>query len=176
LGHLGTFVAKLASDVGFIDLYGGVGVSQLNVFGFPHGFADPVSHIPGSLVSHADITPELAGGNALLGIAHQRDRREPLGQWKVGVMEKSAGRRTELKPTASALKQTPRAASLVGGLDRPALAVIAHHAANAFRPARFDQMIVCIFFCLKPARQRVKIHHLPRLHAYSHENTHASTG
>jgi hypothetical protein len=49
LGHLGTFVAKLASDVGFIDLYGGVGVSQLNVFGFPHGFADPVSHIPGSL-------------------------------------------------------------------------------------------------------------------------------
>ena len=47
-------MAKAPSDVGFIDLHGGVGVSQLNVSGFPHGFADPVSHIPGGLVGHTD--------------------------------------------------------------------------------------------------------------------------
>ena len=54
-------MAKAAADIGFIDLDGGVGVSQLNVFGFPHGFADPVSHIPGRLIGHADVAPELAG-------------------------------------------------------------------------------------------------------------------
>jgi hypothetical protein len=40
-------------------------------------------------------------------------------------MEKGSGGRTELK-------HTPRPVSLVGGLDRPALAVIAGHAANPF--------------------------------------------
>jgi hypothetical protein len=45
LGRLGPLVAKTSSDVGFIDLDGGVGVSQLKVFGPPHGFADPVRAI-----------------------------------------------------------------------------------------------------------------------------------
>jgi hypothetical protein len=54
-------MAKAASDVGFVDLHGGVGISQLNVFGFPHGFADPVCHIPGRLIGHANVAAELAG-------------------------------------------------------------------------------------------------------------------
>jgi hypothetical protein len=56
LGHLGALEVKLASDVGFIDLYGGIGVSQLNVFGFLHGFADTVSRILGSLVTGNDFS------------------------------------------------------------------------------------------------------------------------
>src|ERR1700687_5164202 len=75
-------------------------------------------------------------------------------------MEKSTGRRTELELAGSTLKQTPWSASLVGGLDRPALAVIACHAANALRPARPDQMSQCSFFRRKPARQRVEIHRI----------------
>ena len=106
-------MAKLASDICFVDLNGGVRVSQLNVFGFPHGFADPVSHIPGSLVGHADVACKLAGRSALLGIAHQRDRCEPFGQRQVRIMEQGAGCRTELVLAESALKQTPRSAHLV---------------------------------------------------------------
>ena len=51
-----------------------------NIFVLWHRFADPVSQIPGCLVGHANVASELAGRNALLGIAHQRDCREPLGQ------------------------------------------------------------------------------------------------
>src|SRR6266536_5993280 len=76
-------------------------------------------------------------------------------------MEKSSGRGTELELAASALKQTPRSATLVGGLDRPALAVIAYHAANALRPARPDQMIQCSSFGGELARQRIEIHCQP---------------
>ena len=75
-------------------------------------------------------------------------------------MEKSPGGRTELELAGRALKQTPWSASLAGGLDRPALAVIASHAVNALWPARLDQMIQCIFFSGKPARQRVEIHRI----------------
>ena len=67
-------------------------------------------------------------------------------------MEEGAGRRTELKLAGGTLKQPPRSASLVGGLNRPALAVIARHAANALRPARPYQMIERIFFRGKPPR------------------------
>ena len=54
-------MAKAASDVGFVDLHGGVGVSHLNVFGFPHGFPDPMSHIPGRLIGHANVASKLTG-------------------------------------------------------------------------------------------------------------------
>jgi len=98
------------------------------------------------------------------------------GQRQVRIMKQGSGRRTELELAGSALKQPPRSPSLVGGLDRPALAVIAGQAANAFRPARPDQMIQCIFFRRKPARQRVKIHRLPQLHISSLQKVHVSKG
>ena len=78
-GHFETFVTRLASNVSLIDLGAGFVVSQLNVFCFPHGLADPVSHIPGSLVGHTDVAPEFGGPDALLGITHRGDRCEPLG-------------------------------------------------------------------------------------------------
>jgi hypothetical protein len=53
-------MAKAASDVGFVDLHGRVGVSHLNVFPFLHDFPDPMCHIPGRLVHHADDV-DLAG-------------------------------------------------------------------------------------------------------------------
>ena len=78
-------------------------------------------------------------------------------------MEKRAGGGTELEFAGCTLKQTPRSPSLVGGLNRPAFAVIADYAANTLRPARPDQVIQCSLFRRKPARQRVEIHRMPRL-------------
>ena len=40
---------------------------------------------------------ELAGRDAFLGIAHQRDGREPFAQWQVGIMEQGSRQRTELE-------------------------------------------------------------------------------
>ena len=96
------------------------------------------------------MAAELAGRNAFLGIAHQRDGGEPFGQRQVRIVEQSAGRGTELEFAGSALKQTPWAASLVLGLDLPAPAVIASQTANALRPTRPDQVIQCILFCREP--------------------------
>ena len=54
-------MAKTSSDVGFIDLHSSVGISQLNILRFPHGFAYPVCYIPGRLLGHANVAAELAG-------------------------------------------------------------------------------------------------------------------
>ncbi len=114
-------MAKLAADVGFINLNRCPLVSELQISGLPHAFADPVGHIPGSLISHVDMALKLVGRYAFLGVAHQRYGRKPLAQWQMGIMKQGTGQRAELKPAGGALKQPTRSTGLVLRFDRPAL-------------------------------------------------------
>src|SRR5579863_3535801 len=117
-----------------------------------------MSHIPGRLVGHPEVPPKLAGGYALLGIAHQRDRGEPFRQRQMRIVKQGASQGAELELAGCALKQPARATGLVLRLDRPTLVVIASQTPNSAWPTRPDQMLNCVFFSGKLTRQSIQIH------------------
>lgn len=100
---------------------------------------------------------QLAGRDAFLGIAHQRDGSEPLGQRQVGIMKQGPGQRTELELARGTLKQVARPSGLVLRFDRPAFVVIAGQAMDPIRPTGSDQMVKSMLFGRKLPRQGTQI-------------------
>jgi len=100
---------------------------------------------------------QLAGRDAFLGIAHQRNGSEPLGQWQVGIMKQGSGQRAELELARGTLKQVTRSTGLVLRLDRPAFVVIAGQAVNPIRPTGSDQMVKSMLLGRKLPRQGIQI-------------------
>ena len=70
--------------------------AQFRRVGFGHSVADAVAEIPCGLVRDSDGALDLIGRDAFLGLQHQVDSNEPLGERKVAVMEDGACRHGEL--------------------------------------------------------------------------------
>ncbi len=100
---------------------------------------------------------QLAGRDAFLGIAHQRDGSKPLAQRQVGIVKQGPGQRAELELARGTLKQVTRPTGLVLRLDRPALVVIAGQAVDPIRPTGSDQMVKSMLLGRKLSRQGTQI-------------------
>jgi hypothetical protein len=73
--------------------------TQFRGVGFGHGVADAMAEIPSGLVRDSDGALDLISRDTLFGFKHQIDGDEPLGEWKVAIVEDGPCRHRELVAT-----------------------------------------------------------------------------
>ena len=82
-----------AAHVGLVNLHDAAQRHRRVLF---HRCADAVREIPRRLVGHVQRALKLAGAHPLLGLAHEVDRHEPLGQRQMRVLKDRPDRHGEL--------------------------------------------------------------------------------
>ena len=97
-----------------------------------HSLSDAVAQIPCRLIGDAQSTVKLVGAHALLRLAHEVDRQEPLSQGQVRVVHNRSGSDGEL---ISAILTTPLVIFWVLGRSHSSAACTG----NAVRPPQLFQ-------------------------------------
>ena len=105
----------------------------------PHGRPDTMAQVPRGLVGDADGPLDLVRADALLRLANQVDRHEPLPERKVRVVED--GPRGDAEAVAA-----PVAIELVAGADLRDGHVAAARASNRPRPAQLLKIFAASLF------------------------------
>jgi hypothetical protein len=115
-----------------------------------HRGADAMAEIPGGLIGDAQHPLQLVCANALLGLAHDVDGKEPLPQRQLRVVEDGADADAELVAAAVTIE--------LPALDDPRDFVrVAARAADAVRPAQPFQVGVALVLAPEPFNQLRKV-------------------
>ena len=138
-GHLvlrsstGFAACPLSTQVGIINAH--VARQRLRGFALTHGFHQLVVQQPGGLPGDANLAAQSQRGNLHLGLGHQIDGQEPLGQRQPGVLHQPARGQRGLPAAAAALPVDQPVAPKLGRMHTPAF-----RAVKARRPA-------CLYQC-----------------------------
>lgn len=152
-------LARLATDIGFIDLDGPGQESLQRIF--LHRVTEAVAHEPRALVAlQIQGALELAGADALLAGAHEMQGEQPLLEADVGGVEDGADGGRELLAAAVAFEETGAMGLAVHLL---ALAAVAMRAFHAVRPADADEVAAGFFV---GERGKLVEGHAKRLHTH----------
>ena len=114
---------------------------RLCSFTLTHGFHQLVVQQPGSLPRNAHLAAQGKRGDLFLGLGHQVDGQEQLGQRQPGVVLQGARGQGGLLPAAAALPVRKAAPSKLGSVFAPAI-----RAAKALRPTCLEQCRLALRF------------------------------
>src|SRR5262249_18740794 len=130
----GPLVARLATDVGFIDFHSAIKRFKWPVL--PHRFADAIRHKPCRLYGDPELSAHLEGADALLAAGHQVDCGQPFAEWNMGVLKNGADLNRVLLAASLALVHALANRLLGLGLWLQLVSAIAASALRANRTGR----------------------------------------